>query len=71
MKVRSVITYGSYFKEFFSAQPIKVRDKIIKILDIIEQLERIPSNYLKYEFNLAQISSGYFVSLMALNLLYF
>ena len=48
MKVRSVITYGSYFKEFFSAQPIKVRDKIIKILDIIEQLERIPSNYLKY-----------------------
>ena len=30
------------------AQQPKVRDKIIKILDIIEQVDRIPSNYLKY-----------------------
>lgn len=48
MKVREVITYKEYFDEFFNAQPQKVRDKIIKILDIIEQVERIPTTYLKY-----------------------
>ena len=48
MKVREVITYKEYFDDFFKTQPQKVRDKIIKILDIIEQVERIPSTYLKY-----------------------
>ena len=48
MKVREVITYKDYFDDFFSSQPQKVRDKIIKILDIIEQVERIPATYLKY-----------------------
>lgn len=48
MKVREVITYKHYFDEFFKAQSTKVRDKIIKILDLIEQLDRIPSTYLKY-----------------------
>ena len=28
--------------------PQKVRDKIIKVLDIIEQIDRIPTTYLKY-----------------------
>lgn len=37
-----------YFDDFFKAQTQKVRDKIIKILDLIEQVERIPSTYLKY-----------------------
>lgn len=48
MKVREVVTYKYYFDDFFKAQPQKVRDKIIKVLDIIEQVERIPSTYLKY-----------------------
>ena len=48
MKVREVITYKSHFEDFFKEQTPKVRDKIIKILDIIEQIERIPSTYLKY-----------------------
>ena len=48
MKARAVITYKHYFDEFFMAQQPKVRDKIIKLLDIIEQVDRIPSNYLKY-----------------------
>lgn len=48
MKLREVITYKSYFDNFFKDQPQKVRDKIIKILDIIEQVERIPTTYLKY-----------------------
>ena len=42
MKVREVITYKEYFDDFFKKQPQKVRDKIIKVLDIIEQI------YLKY-----------------------
>lgn len=48
MKVREVITYKHYFEEFFKAQQPKVRDKIIKVLDIIEQVNRVPSRYLKY-----------------------
>lgn len=48
MKVRQVITYKDYFDKFFAEQTIKVRDKIIKVLDIIENVERIPSTYLKY-----------------------
>jgi toxin-antitoxin system, toxin component, relE family len=48
MKVREVTTYKEYFDDFFKVQPQNVRDKIIKILDIIEQVERIPSTYLKY-----------------------
>ncbi len=48
MKVREVITYKSYFEDFFKEQTPKVRDKIIKILDIVEQVERIPATYLKY-----------------------
>ena len=35
-------------RDSFKDQPQKVRDKIIKILDIIEQVERIPTTYLKY-----------------------
>ena len=48
MKVREVIAYKDYFDDFFKSQTQKVRDKIIKILDIIEQVELIPSTYLKY-----------------------
>ena len=48
MKIREVITYKHYFEEFFKAQQPKVRDKIIKVLDIIEQVNRVPSRYLKY-----------------------
>ena len=48
MKVREVITYKNYFEDFFAKQERKVQDKIIKVLDIIEQIDRIPSTYLKY-----------------------
>lgn len=48
MKYREVITYKHYFEDFFKEQTSKVQDKIIKVLDIIEQLERIPSTYLKH-----------------------
>lgn len=48
MKVREVITYKNYFEDFFKEQTRKVQDKIIKVLDILEQVERVPSTYLNY-----------------------
>lgn len=48
MKVREVIAYKNYFEDFFREQTRKVQDKIIKVLDILEQVERVPSTYLKY-----------------------
>lgn len=48
MKYREVITYKNYFEDFFKVQPRKVQDKIIKVLDILETVERVPASYLKY-----------------------
>lgn len=48
MKVREVITYKNYFEDFFKEQSRKVQDKIIKVLDILENVERVPITYLKY-----------------------
>ncbi len=48
MKYRQVVAYKTYFDEFFKDQNEKVQKKIIKVLDIVEQIERIPQNYLKY-----------------------
>jgi len=47
-KIREVIVYKHYFEEFLNAQTTKVQDKIFKIIEAIETLERVPSNYLKY-----------------------
>jgi phage-related protein len=47
MKVREVIAYKNYFEDFLLEQPQKVQDKIFKIIEAIEALERVPSNYLK------------------------
>ena len=48
MKYREVVTYKDYFDDFFKKQSRKVQDKIIKILDILETVERVPITYLKY-----------------------
>lgn len=47
-KIREVVAYKGYFEEFLNQQTIKIQDKIFKIIDAIETLERIPSNYLKH-----------------------
>ena len=47
MKVREVIAYENHFEEFLLEQPQKVQDKIFKIIEAIETLERVPANYLK------------------------
>lgn len=46
-KIRKVIAYKNYFQDFLSKQPIKVQDKIYKVIEAIETFERIPSHYLK------------------------
>lgn len=46
MKIREVVTYKNYFEDFFKNQPRKVQDKIIKVLDILENVERVPITYL-------------------------
>ena len=48
MKVREVISFKKYFEDFLLSQPQKVQDKIFKIIEAIETLERVPSNYLKH-----------------------
>jgi phage-related protein len=48
MKVREVIAFKNYFESFLKSQPKKVQDKIFKIIEAIETLERVPSNYLKF-----------------------
>ncbi len=46
-KIREIVTFKHYFEDFLNQQPIKVQDKIFKILEAIETLERIPTSYLK------------------------
>ena len=46
-KVREIIAYKNYFEDFLQKQPIKVQNKIFKILEAIQILERIPTTYLK------------------------
>ena len=48
MKYREVVTYKNYFEDFFKDLTRKVQDKIIKVLDILENVERVPITYLKY-----------------------
>ena len=47
MKIREVIQFKNYFQDFLMQQPQKVQDKIFKIIEAIETLERVPANYLK------------------------
>lgn len=47
MKVREVVAYENHFEKFLLEQPQKVQDKIFKIIEAIETLERVPANFLK------------------------
>lgn len=46
-KIREIIAYKNYFEDFLLKQPLKIQNKIFKILEAIETLERIPTNYLR------------------------
>lgn len=45
---RTVVTYKDYFDEFIARQRPKIIKKIFQTLRVIEQIERIPKNHLKY-----------------------
>ena len=47
-KFRTVISYKKHFEEFLQAQPVKIQDKIYKILDLIEYQQQIPSKFIKH-----------------------
>lgn len=47
VKLRSVIAYKHYFKDFLVGLEPKVQDKIYKIIEIIEYQQRIPEKFLK------------------------
>jgi phage-related protein len=46
-RIREVVEFENHFSEFLKKQPVKVQNKIFKIIEAIETLERVPSNYLK------------------------
>ena len=45
---RTLFFYKSYFKDFYSKQSIKVQNRILWTLNIIEGFDRIPEVYLKH-----------------------
>jgi phage-related protein len=47
MKIREVVAYGNYFQDFLESLPIKVQNKIFKIIEAVEILQRVPQQYLK------------------------
>ena len=47
-KIRTIIFYKNYFADFFVKQRQKVNDKIVWTFDLIELIEKVPENYLKY-----------------------
>ena len=48
LKVRTVFAYKTYFSDFYDRQLLKVRDKIIWTIWIIEHLQQVPEDYLKH-----------------------
>ena len=47
MKLRRVIAYEHHFEDFLKELPEKVQDKIFKVIEAIETLERVPQYFLK------------------------
>ncbi len=50
-KKREVYFYKDYFEKFFDKQSKKVQNKILWTLKFIEELTRIPEQYLRYVKN--------------------
>lgn len=47
-RYRRVVAYKEYFENFLDEQSTKVQAKILQVLRIIEEVEVIPTNYLKH-----------------------
>ena len=48
IKKREIIFYKDYFEKFYLKQKVKVQTKILWTLELIEDLPKIPSTYLKH-----------------------
>lgn len=46
--VRTIKLSASYFADFYSEQPDKVKDKIDYVLDMVRFVERVPEKFLKH-----------------------
>lgn len=47
-KYRAIIFYKDYFQKFFIQQDQKIKAKIVWTFELIEDLEKVPSTYLKH-----------------------
>lgn len=47
-KYRNAIFYKDYFEKFFLKQNDRIKEKIIWTIQLIEELERVPEQYLKH-----------------------
>ena len=47
-KIREVVAYKNHFEDFLKSQPIKIQNKIFKIIEAVETIDMIPANYLKH-----------------------
>jgi len=47
-KIRTVFLYKNYFTDFYNQQSLKVKDKIIWTLKLIETIQQVPEDYLKH-----------------------
>ena len=47
-RIRQIIYYKSYFKNFFDEQPEKVKEKIDYVLFVITVSERVPAKFFKH-----------------------
>jgi phage-related protein len=44
---RVIIFHGSHFMDFYQRQNEKTKDKILYVLDLIKQVDRVPEKFLK------------------------
>jgi len=47
-KLRDILFFESYFEDFFVQQKLKVKEKIICTLELLQELPVIPAQYLKH-----------------------
>jgi phage-related protein len=45
---RKIYFYGNYFLDFYCKQDVKTKEKIDFVLDLIRNIERVPTKFLKY-----------------------
>ena len=48
MTVRKVVAYKRYFIDFLKNLPEKMQDKVVKSIEYVETMQRIPTKYLKH-----------------------